>query len=287
MTALFVALAVIALVAAIAAYGASSWKSEAQTVLARLDATRVQVEPEAVDFSKLESLPAPVQRYLRAVLSNGAPILTGVHLAHRGEFNMGENDDRWKPFTSDQRVVLRRPGFVWDARIRMMPGLNVFVRDAYVAGEGMLAAKILGFVKVMEQPSTPELAQGELMRFLAESAWYPTVLLPGQGVRWEAIDDQSAAALLYDGETSVKLTFGFDAQGYINTVYSDARFREVSGVQTPTPWQGRFRDYRSVGGIYVPFEGEVAWLLEQGEKPYWRGRIVGIEYEFASETPRH
>jgi hypothetical protein len=39
---------------------------------------------------------------------------------------------------------------------------------------------------------TPEIAQGELMRFLAEAAWYPTALLPSQGVQWKAIDDFSA-----------------------------------------------------------------------------------------------
>ena len=41
-----------------------------------------------------------------------------------------------------------------------------------------------------------EVAQGELMRFFAEAAWYPTALLPSQGVRWQAVDDTSAAILL-------------------------------------------------------------------------------------------
>lgn len=34
-------------------------------------------------------------------------------------------------------------------------------------------------------------------------------------------------------------------------------------------------------GMQVPLDGEVAWLLPQGERPYWRGRITKIEYEFA------
>jgi hypothetical protein len=39
---------------------------------------------------------------------------------------------------------------------------------------------------------TGEIAEGQLMGFFAEAAWYPTALLPGQGVRWEAVDDSSA-----------------------------------------------------------------------------------------------
>jgi hypothetical protein len=39
-----------------------------------------------------------------------------------------------------------------------------------------------------------EIARGELMRYLAEAAWYPTALLPSQSVQWEALDDHSATA---------------------------------------------------------------------------------------------
>ena len=40
------------------------------------------------------------------------------------------------------------------------------------------------------------MAEGELMRFLAEAAWYPTALLPSQGVRWQGADERSAFATL-------------------------------------------------------------------------------------------
>jgi hypothetical protein len=33
--------------------------------------------------------------------------------------------------------------------------------------------------------------------------------------------------------------------------------------------------------MLVPLGGEVAWLPPEGPKPYWRGRITAIEYEFA------
>ncbi len=32
---------------------------------------------------------------------------------------------------------------------------------------------------------------------------------------------------------------------------------------------------------HAVLEGEVAWLLEKGPKPYWRGRIQKIKYEYA------
>ena len=50
----------------------------------------------------------------------------------------------------------------------------------------------IGLFTVAAMHNTAELNQGELMRFFAEAAWYPTALLPSQGVVWEAIDDNSA-----------------------------------------------------------------------------------------------
>lgn len=92
------------------------------------------MEPQIVNFRELEGLPAPVQRYFRRVLRDGQPMVTGVRVRHQGTFNMGETTDQWKPFTSDQLVITRRPGFDWDGRVKMMPGLTVRVHDAYVAG---------------------------------------------------------------------------------------------------------------------------------------------------------
>jgi hypothetical protein len=163
----------------------------------------------------------------------------------------------------------------------MAPAVTVHVHDAYIAGEGLLTAKLFGLLTVMKQSSTPELAHGEFMRFFAEAAWYPTALLPGQGVVWEAIDDTQARATLTDGTTTVKLVFQFDAQGLISSVRSEGRAREVDGRQMITPWQGRFWDYQLRDGIRIPLEGEVAWLVQEDLKPYWRGRMQRIEYEYA------
>jgi hypothetical protein len=55
----------------------------------------------------------------------------------------------------------------------------------------------------------------------------------------------------------------------------------VGKTIVPTPWHGRYWNYAERGGIQVPLEGEVAWLLPEGARPYWRGRIVEIVHEFA------
>jgi hypothetical protein len=245
-----------------------------------MDTARVPAAAAAAAYDprELDGLPVPVRRYFRLALQEGQPVITGVHIDHSGTFNMGEEEEQWKPFTSMQYIVTQRPGFVWDARIKMAPGMVANVRDAYVTGRGTLVGKLFGLVTVVDQQNTPEMAQGELLRFLAESAWYPTALLPGQGIVWRAIDDAHAAATLTDGDTTVRLEFEFDEQGLIHSVYAEERYRDVDGTPVATPWQGYFWDYTNSDGMLIPLEGEVGWLIDGQYRPYWRGRIEQIEY---------
>lgn len=263
-------------------YGSMRWQSATATMDATLEAARLPIEPKTYSAHELVGLPAPVQRYFRAALTDGQPMITAVRVEHTGTFNMSTTgDDQWRPFSSTQRVITQRPGFDWEARIAMLPGLPVRVHDAYIAGEGMLHASLFGLVSVADQHDTPEMAQGELLRWFAEAAWYPTALLPSQGVRWEAVDDTSAKATMQDGATSVTLLFRFNADDLIESVRAAARGALIDGVTVPTPWEGRWNAYELRDGMRVPIDGEVAWMFPAGPKTYWRGHITNIVYEFA------
>ncbi len=94
----------------------------------------------------------------------------------------------------------------------------------------------------------------------------------------ECWDDHSANATLTEGDISITMLFTFDKQGLIDTVNAEARGRTVGSKVVPTPWQGRFWNYAERGGMRVPLDGEVAWMLPEGAKPYWRGHITQIAY---------
>ncbi|MCU0541500.1 MAG: hypothetical protein MUE44_04845 [Oscillatoriaceae cyanobacterium Prado104] len=269
-------------IASTIALGKYRWQLATEEARSNLEAARLPIQPLTFDAREITDLPAPVQRYFRTVLAEGQPLISTVRISHQGTFNASETEEKWSPFTSTQLVISQRPGFDWDARIAMIPGVSVLVRDAYIAGEGILHASVLGIATVAEVGGTPEAARGELMRFLAEAAWYPTRLLPSQGIEWEAIDNSSARATLKDGNTSVSLDFSFDETGAIVAVRADARPRTVNGKMVLTPWQGRFWDWEMQDGVRIPKAGEVAWEMPDGSlKPYWRARITNIVYEFA------
>lgn len=258
--------------------GMCRWNAETKSLRTQLEANRALIRPPIFEPQELASLPLPVQRYFRAALQDGQPLVASVDFDQVGTMSVGE---RWRAFTANQRVITRQPGFDWNARMAMMPGVLVRVHDAYVAGAGILHAALFGLVSVAEARDTPQIAESELMRFLAEAAWYPTALLPSQGVRWEPVSETSAMASLSDGDVAVRLLFAFNEDGLIDSVHADARWRMHKQEHVTAPWSGRFWQYERRDGMQVPLKAEVSWLLPQGRRPYWRGRITRCHYEYA------
>jgi hypothetical protein len=219
-------------------------------------------------------LPPPVRRYLEAVLSPGQRPVAGARLAQTGEFALGGD---WHPFTASQAYAVSPPGYVWDADIELFPGVSARVMDAYVEGEGLLRASLLGAVPVASAGPDPRMNEAELQRYLSETPWFPTALLPAAGVTWEAIDENSARATVRDGDVSASVVFEFGEEGYVRRLTADRYRQDTDGY---APWVGRYRGYEERDGLVIPTEGEVAWETPEGEKPYWRGAVTGVDYRF-------
>ena len=268
--------------------GARRWEARTLELHERLMQARREPVPAAWSEHELDTLPANVQRFFRTVLRPGQPLVANVLLQHSGTLRW--RGDSWAPFTSWQCVTPQRPGFVWNAKVHVASVLPVRIHDAYIGGAGLTDVAVLGLVSVSEARVAEtsgagtrggELANAQLLRFLAEAVWCPTVLLPSQGVEWTFVDTLHARAVLREGDLVAAATFAFDDVGRIATVRAEARGRTVGDQLVPTPWSGRFWDYAERDGMQVPLEAEVAWELESGPHPYWRARLESIGYEWA------
>jgi hypothetical protein len=259
--------------------GELHFRAATRDAVARLTAAAPLPSPATFAFDQLEGLPAPVARYFRAVLREGQPLYRIARLTQSGEFLVKPASNGWGPFTATHVLAARPAGFVWDARIRMAPGLTVRVRDRFVDGAGGMLGKAAGLVTVVSSEGNPAIDAGALLRYLAEAVWCPTALLPSAGVTWTAQDDSTATAVLAVGATTVSLDFLFGPDSLVRGIYAAARPREERGRAVPTPWSGTWTAYAEMQGMRVPIEGEVAWILPTGRQTYWRGRVREIAFE--------
>ena len=265
----------------LAAFGISRWQAATQAQMALLEAARLPAPAGRYDAREIIGLPAPVQRYFRAVLKDGQPLIATATFELAGTINMSATGENWKPFTSTQRAVVHRPGFLWNGHVSIFPGVVAHVHDSYIAGTGGLHAAMLGLFTVADVQGGGEIARGEMMRYFAEAIWYPTALLPSQGVRWGAVDDHSAKATLVDGPITLTWLFRFDDAGLVTSVHADARGAGVGKDMVMLPWECSASNYQLRDGMMVPTVGGAAWMRPEGRKPYFIGKLTSLTYEFA------
>jgi len=263
------------------ALGQRRWQRETSARRATMRAACLPASVATYDRREIEALPPPVKRYFEVALQDGQAMVTSVRFAQQGQFRQDEKKDTWQPFRATQLATMYPPGFDWDARIRMAPGVDVWVRDTYALGAGSLRASVGGLVTVADLHDTVASARGELMRYLAEAAWYPTALLPSQGVRWTPVDERSARATLADGPLSQTLLFRFNGDGLVDSVRSDARGGLVDGKMVTMPWECSMSGYTRRNGMMVPDCGEAAWMQPAGRKSYFRGTLTSLAFDFA------
>jgi hypothetical protein len=263
--------------------GRQRWHAATSGFEARLAAALKPARVPIYSEEELDGLPAPVARYLRQVLRNGQPTVRRARIDWRGEFNMGQpGADNWKPFSATANYVVDPPGFVWDARIAMAPLMPVLVRDMFLEGRGSMRGKMVGLITVVDAAQTPQLSMAALQRHLAESIWFPTALLPSQGVRWEPIDEARSRATLSSGGISASVEFHFGADGLVTaTTVADRLFDNGKSPPVPQFWRARVQGWCEFEGMKLPAQAVAEWVLDSGVYAYWRGAPVAVSCEFA------
>lgn len=231
----------------------------------------------ATDPPQVLDLPEPVARYLRRVLPDPPPRIATVTLHQYGELRASTRTRHWLAFTASERITTNPPGFAWDARITLALGLRLCVHDEYAAGVGAGGVSLIG-LPLSGERGRPELNEGALHRYLAESPWYPTALLPRDGLSWTPIDERAARAVLTDRGMTISLDFRFDHNDEVCMIFSPGRWRKSGGTYRRVAWEGRFSRYELRSGMRIPVHGEVGWYDSQRDdsqrwEPVWRGTI--------------
>lgn len=268
-------------------WGTARWAALVHAHSAELDAGSLDAQvrqgaPARYNARELVDLPAPVQRYFQAVLTDGQPIIQAATLEMQGTMKMSATAAQWKPFGSVQSVVTRRPGFLWNAHIDLFPGVPALVEDSYIVGHGRLLVKLLGWFTLADLQGEGEIARGEFMRYFAETPWYPTALLPSQGVQWQAVDAHMAQAALADGTHSLTMLFRFNEAGLIASVRAESRGAASGkdGAMKMLPWDCSLSDYQHHNGMLIPMTGEAAWVRPEGRQAYFVGHVKALRYAF-------
>lgn len=225
------------------------------------------ISNKTFSYEQLSGLPEPVQRYFKHVLRENQPYISYVRLIHDGQFKTDMKKD-WIDIEGEQYYTAERPGFVW---IGKTPSFTA--RDTYLADKGRLTVSIFSLFKIVDGQGE-KYNQGELLRWLGESVWFPTNLLPSEYLQWSPIDSNSARLTFKYEELSLSYTVRFNEQGEI-TELETKRYMNEENLET---WAGKAIDYKKINGVVIPTKIEAIWRLKSGDFSYAKFSLKKIEY---------
>ncbi|PZR87462.1 MAG: hypothetical protein DLM67_22210 [Candidatus Nephthysia bennettiae] len=193
----------------------------------------------------------------------------GTWIRQRGEIRLGSG--KWALLRAEQRFDAIDLGFRWTGKARMAPLLHATVTDAFEQGRGLFEVRMFGFP--IQRAAGPEYDAGELLRFLAALPWCP-LAFSHPALPWTVLDERTLRVDLERGSVRAELQLEVDEGGQVRGVKAESRPRQVGRAVIPTPWGGRYGEYREYGGMRMPANVEVFWQPPEGELIYFRGEIL-------------
>jgi hypothetical protein len=215
-------------------------------------------------------LPGDVRALARRLGALAANAPSTVHLSQIGRMRQDAGSS-WRRFTAEQTISSEKCEFDWIARTG--PGRLIKVQDALIDGRGRLEVRAVGLFPIARAGGSPELTRGELMRYLAELAWAPDAISNNPHLHWQVDAPDRLVVRGEIGSVVAQLTLELDSSGRVASTFAPDRPRAVGKALIPTPWRGRFFDYRLHEGRWIPFGGEVGWVTDGSDEICWQGKI--------------
>ena len=236
--------------------------------------SKVENKNGIVTKEDVERLPKNVQKWLEYSGVIGKERITAVRLKQKAEMRLAE-DKAWMPVQAEQYFTSQEPSFIWKANIKAAPFIHISGRDKYENGKGNMLIKVLSLFTVADSKGK-EIDQGTLLRYLAETIWFPSAAL-NEYLTWEEIDEQNAKATMTYGDITASGVFTFNSEGEV-VKFEAERYGVFDGEIRLETWSIPVRDYKQFEGIKIPTKGNVTWKLDTGDFNWFNFEVTEIEY---------
>lgn len=227
-------------------------------------------EPPRFDPRAVAGLPDPARRFFAFAIAPGTPLLTVAEFTMSGQFSLGSKAAPNYQAVEAREILAAPSGFVW--RMRTRSGLPLSGTDT----ASWTRFRILGLIPVARRGGDIDHARSAFGRGVAEAVfWTPAAVLPGPGIRWEAVSDTTARVTITHGELeqAVELTVAEDGRPtqVVFPRWSDANPDQTYRLQ---PFGGLLSDFRQVQGFRIPHHVEAGNMF--GADDYFPFYIVDL-----------
>ncbi len=231
------------------------------------------VSQQLIAREDLVELPIPVQRWLSNSGVIGKSIPKYIHVVQQGSMR-SKPDGKWMPFNAEQVFTIQEPAFVWNATIKAS-FVPIAGRDKFIGGHGNMLIKPL-YIYKLANSSGEEIDQGTLVRYLAEMIWFPHAAISNY-LRWEAIDDTHARAIMTYKDLQASGVYTFNDDGDV-IAFEAMRYGDFDGEFRKELWSIATGNPKTFNGIRAGSTSEVRWKLNTNDFLWLKLEVLDIKY---------
>jgi hypothetical protein len=232
-------------------------------------------ETRTFDALMTAGLPEPAQRYFNFTIAQGIPLYTALEIDMTGEIGLGTKDaPRYRDMAA--RQILAPPyGLVWKVKTGPISG-----SDGALPDKSWTRFWLFGLIPVVRVNGFDH-HRSAFGRVVAEGAiWAPASLLPGEFVRWQPIDENSARAVVTFGNFEQAVDVTVDEAGAPTSVviqrWSNANSEQVYREQ---PFGGCLSEFKEFGGYQLPTRVEGGNLIGTPDYfPFFKADVAAIRF---------
>ncbi|MDF1722714.1 MAG: hypothetical protein P1U65_18735 [Minwuia sp.] len=236
-------------------------------------------DPPRFSPSMVDGLPEPARRYFLFAITDGTPLLTVAEIEMAGLFSLGSKQTPAYMNMRATQVLAAPDGFVWK-----MSGGSGLRRLSGSDSGNWTRFWMAGLTPVARFGGDPDHARSAFGRYVAEAAfWTPAALLPGPGVTWQTVDDDTARFTMTHAGLAQSVDVTVDATGRPTTVqfqrWSNANPDRVHRLQ---PFGGFLSDFREVKGFRVPTHVEAGNQFgTESYFPFFIADVTAVRFPIA------
>lgn len=219
----------------------------------------------------LPALPSEVRDLATRLGAMEADGPSSVVLAQRGCMR-DRPGTRAMRFHARETISLSLTAFEWRASAGPFGSMSVL--DALNDGQARLEVRLFRYLPLAAIAGGAAPVKGQIMRYLAELAWAPDAILRNPSLAWTVVDDHMLRVSAGNGDVRGAVALHLDKDGRIAGISAEDRPRKEASGFVERPWRGRFFDFHRHEGRWLPFRGEVGWIVDGQPFTAWRGELV-------------
>jgi hypothetical protein len=229
-------------------------------------------ENDLGNMVETSTLPPTAQRWLARSFPQGQAAAASFRIEQKGSM---EIRGRWTEFTAVGLYSANPLAFEWKARLKMLPGVWIVAEDGHEKGAGWGGARLWGILS-MGRRTDPEVLKSQLVRNLAELAWFPALALVETGLEWTAAGPNAFEVKRASGGQEAIVRFELNEQADVIRAHSPSRPYDVPDGFVDAPWRYDFGDHREFDGVRIPAEATATFEKPDGPWQYLRIKITSI-----------